>query len=42
MGPQKYMSTMIFTVGKAVRSTCGKWEENEEKEEEEEDRFLQD
>ena len=33
----------IFTVGEAVRSTCGKWEEEEEKEEEEEEeRFLQD
>ena len=33
----------IVTVGKAVRSTCGKWEEKEEeeKEEEEEERFLQ-
>ena len=29
---------MIFTVGEAVRSTCGKWEEKEE----EEERFLQD
>ena len=29
----------IFTVGEAVRSTCGKSEEKEEKEEE--DRFLQ-